>query len=119
MLLFFYASFASTLNLIYYLPGGLLIISWYIWVVVRNLKGIYPQTSRAIGQFCITFALTFFWCAALFYKKLIFIRQSNEEIVDDYIQYLALIKGIERIAMVSSIFLFLFYLIIKIRGKNK
>jgi hypothetical protein len=44
----------AAIHLAYYLPIGVVLMSAYSWLVIKN-KGIYPIASRAIGQLCITF----------------------------------------------------------------
>lgn len=55
LLLSIHAGFVTAFRLPLFLPIGLVLMSSYIWPVVARFKDIYPETSRAIGQFCMAF----------------------------------------------------------------
>lgn len=57
ILLSIYATTAAQIRLNLYLPIGLLLMSAYVWLVVKKFKNIYPLATKAIGQLCLTFLI--------------------------------------------------------------
>ncbi len=55
LILVFYSNAAASTHLTYYLPIGVVLMSAYSWLVIKKLRGIYPVSSRAIGQLSLTF----------------------------------------------------------------
>jgi hypothetical protein len=57
ILLSIYATTAAQIRLNLYLPIGLLLMSAYVWLVIKKFKNIYPVATKAIGQLCLTFLI--------------------------------------------------------------
>lgn len=121
LLLGIYAGFATPFRLPFFLPIGLALMSSYIWTIVTRLKGIYPEASGAIGQFCITFLIVGY---PTYYRLNLYLEQTNypaeqgqatvEEGALFWIRYLS---GVYNITSVMFTGLLIAYIILKIRKR--
>jgi hypothetical protein len=55
LILVIYSNAAVNFSLAGFLPIGLLLMASYSWIVIKKVKGVYPITTKAIGQLLITF----------------------------------------------------------------
>lgn len=114
-----YSVIAVDLNVRFYLPIGLLILSLYSWFVVKKFKKIYPVTSRALGQLAITFLLISLGESSQFANYKNSIQQGTMEMSYRTIHQMAMIHVMAGVASMMFMGLLIAYIVSKKKGKSE
>ena len=117
ILLSIYATTAAQIRLNLYLPIGLLLMSAYVWLVVKKFKNIYPLAIKAIGQLCLTF-LIFGLSNSMQFNQMMKSIEATGEGIENKVFTAAIYHAQGTIASQMAFALFVLYVVLKIKERR-
>ncbi len=117
VLLSIYATTVTQIRLNLYLPIGLFLMSAYVWLVVKKFKNIYPVSTRAMGQLCLTF-LILGLSSSMQFNQMMKTLKVGQEGIEKKVFTATIYHAQGTIASKMAIGLFVLYIVFKIKERR-